>query len=69
MNNNEQNTLTAIVTGERNQEVVLVVSAKLFFQIKDRKSAETLKTELAKRKSLFPTVTVKLRKKGIYRKL
>ena len=73
LNNNEQNTLTTIVTGKRNQEVGLAVSAKLFFQKKkqkkkDRKSAQTLEIELAKRKSLFPIVNLKYRKKGIYRK-
>ena len=59
VNNNEQNTLTAVVTGKRNREVGLVVPGKLFFQTKDRKSAETLKIELAKRKNLFPTKTLK----------
>ena len=39
-----------------------------FFQKKDRKSAEPLEIELAKRKNLFPTVTLKFRKKGINRK-
>ena len=72
LNNNEQNTLTTIVTGKRNQEVGLAVSANLFFQKKkkkkDRKSAQTLEIELAKRKSLFPIVNLKYRKKGIYRK-
>ena len=58
LNNNEQNTLTAIANEKRNREFGLVVPAKLFFQTKDRKSAETLKTELAKRKNLFLTVTL-----------
>ena len=39
-----------------------------FFQPKDRKSAEPLEIELAKRKNLFPTVTLKFRKKVINRK-
>ena len=68
LNNKEQNTFSAIITGKRNREVDLVVPAKLFFQTKGRKFAETLETELAKRKNLFPTVTLKFRKNGIYKK-
>lgn len=39
-----------------------------FFQTKDRKSAEALEIEFAKRENLFPAVTLKFRKKEIYRK-
>ena len=68
LNNNEQNTLTVIVTGERSRQSGLVVPAKLLFQTSNRKSAATLETEFAKRKNLFPTVTLKFREKEIYRK-
>ena len=67
-NNNEQNTLNAIVTEKQNREVDLLAPEKLFFHTKDRKSAETLEIEFAKRKNLFPTVTLKFRKKGIDKK-
>ena len=68
LNNNEQNTLNAIVTEKQNREVDLLAPEKLFFRTKDRKSAETLEIEFAKRKNLFPTVTLKFRKKGIDKK-
>ena len=44
-------------------------SSKIIFKKKKkRKSAETLEAKLARRKSLFQTVNLKFRKKGIYRK-
>ena len=43
LNNNEQNTLTTIVTGKWNQEVGLAVPAKLFFQ-KKKKTENLLNT-------------------------
>ena len=68
LNNNEQDTLTVIVTEKRIERLILLCSETVFFQTKDRKSAEPLEIELAKRKNLFPTVTLKFRKKVINRK-
>ena len=68
LNNNERNILTALVTGKQNWELGLVVPAKLFLQTEERKSAETLEMELPKKENWFPTVTIKFRKKGTFRK-
>ena len=64
------NTLNAVITGKRQREVELglVVPVKYSFETDDKKCAEILEKELVKRKELFPTVVLKFKKKGLYRK-
>ena len=62
------NNLSAVITGKRQREVGLVVPAKYSFETDDKKCAEILEKELVKRKELFPTVALKCKKKGLYRK-
>ena len=50
------------------ERLIFLLQRNYFFYTKDRKSAETLEIEFAKRKNLFPTVTLKFRKKGIDKK-
>ena len=54
LNNNEQNTLTAIITGKRIRGLDLVVPAELFFQTEDRKSADTLQIVECKEEKPIP---------------
>ena len=55
--------MNAVITGKRQREVGLVVSAKYSFETDNKKCAEILEKELVKRKELFPTVALKLKKK------
>lgn len=68
LNQSEDNMIRVVVTGKRQREVGLVVPAKFSFETSRKKDAETLERELLKRKELFPTIKLILRRKGVYRK-
>ena len=61
------NKIKAVITGKRQREVGLVVPVKLVFTSKNKRYSEVLEKELLKRKTKFPTVTLKFKKKGVYR--
>ena len=60
--------MKALITGKRRAEIGLVVPAKLIFITNNKRFSEVLENELMKRENKFPTVTLKFKKKGVYRK-
>ena len=68
LNQHPSHQINAVVTGKREREVGLVVPAKFSFVMSNKMYAEFLEKELQKRQENFPTLTLKFKKKGIYRK-
>ena len=68
INQDPENKIKAEITGKRQREIGLVVPAKIIFQTKNKRYSEVLEQELIKRKDKFPTLTLKFKKKGVYRK-
>ena len=68
INQDPGNKIKALITGKREPEIGLVVPAKLIFITNNKRFSEVLENELIKRKNKFPTVTLKFKKKGVYRK-
>ena len=62
------NKIKALTTGKRQREIGLVVPAKLIFITNNKRFSEVLENELVKRKNKFPTLTLKFKKTGGYRK-
>ena len=62
------NKTKALTTGKRQREIVLVVPAKLIFITNNKRLSEILENGLVKQKNKFPTLSLKLKKKGVYRK-
>ena len=62
------NKIKALTIGKRQREIGLVVPAKFIFITNNKRFSEVLENELAKRKNKFPTLTLKFKKKGVYRK-
>ena len=63
-----ENKIKAVINGKRQREIGLVVPAKLIFTTRNKRYSEVLEKELLKRKTKFPTVTLKFKQKGVYRK-
>ena len=68
MNQDPENKIKAFTTGKRQREVGLVVPVKLNFMTNNKQFSEVLEKELLKRKNKFPTLTLKFKKKCVYRK-
>ena len=62
-----ENKIKAVITGKRQREVGLVVPAKFIFTTRNKRYSEVLEKELLKRKTKFPSVTLKFKQKGVYR--
>ena len=68
INQDPGNKIKALRTGKRQGEIGLVVPAKLIFISNNKRFSEVLENELVKRKNKFSTLTLKFKKKGVYRK-
>ena len=68
INQSPENKIRAMITGKRQREIGLVVPAKIIFTMNNKRYSEVLEKELLNRKAKFPTVALKFRKKGAYRK-
>ena len=68
INQDPGNKIKALITRKRQREIGLVVPAKLIFITNNKRFSEVSENELIKRKNKFPTVTLKFKKKGVYRK-
>ena len=68
INQDPGNKIKALITGKRQRQIGLVVPAKLIFTTNNKRFSEVLEKQLIKRKNRFPTVTLKFKKKGVYRK-
>ena len=68
INQGPGNKIKALITGKRRREIGLVVPAKLIFITNNKRFSEVLENKLIKRKNKFLTVTLKVKKKGVYRK-
>ena len=68
INQDPENKIRAMITGKRQREIGLVLPGKIIFTTNNKRYSEVLEKELLKRKAKFPTVTLKFRKKGVYRK-
>ena len=68
INQDPGNKIKALTTGKLQREVGLVVPAKYIFITNYKRYSVTLENELMKRKSKFPALTLKFKKKGVYRK-
>ena len=68
INQDPGNKIKALISGKRQREIGLVVPAKLIFITNNKRFSEVLENKLIKRKNKFPTVTLKFKKKSIYRK-
>ena len=68
INQGPGNKRKALITGNRRREIGLVVPTKLIFITNNKRFSEVLENKLIKRKNKFPTVTLKFKKKGVYRK-
>ena len=68
INQNPGNKIKPLTSGKRRREIALVVPAKLIFITNNKRFSEVLENELIKRKNKFPTLTLKFKKIGVYRK-
>ena len=68
INQDPGNKIKALATGKRQREIGLVVPAKSIFMTNNKRFSEVLENELVKRKNKFPTLTLKFKKTGGYRK-
>ena len=68
INQDPVNKAKALTTGKRQREIVLVASAKLIFITNNKRFSEILENGLVKQKNKFPTLSLKFKKKGVYRK-
>lgn len=65
----QDNKIHVKVTGARKREVGLIVPGKYSARTKNPRTARILDEQLQKKKEKFPTLELKHKKKGIYRKL
>ena len=68
INQHPENKIRAMISGKRQREIGLIVPAKIIFTTNNKRYSEVLEKKQLKRKAKFPTVTLKCRKKGVYRK-
>ena len=68
INQDPDNKTRAMITGKRQREIGLVIPAKIIFTANNKRYSGVLEKELWKREAKFTTVTLKFRKKGVYRK-
>ena len=68
INPDSRDKIKALTTGKRQRGIIFVVPAKLIFITNNKRFSEVLKNELVKRKNKFPILTLKVKKKGVYRK-
>ena len=68
INQDPVNKAKALTTGKRQREIVLVAPAKLIFITNNKRFSEILENGLVKQKNKFPTLSLKFKKKGVYRK-